>query len=75
MNKDFKKQAEEWAEKVLEDEGFKKELSEQQVELMTLGSLLFSVSDNGEKTWIKRLDSDTKFEIKPVKIIDGKIDL
>ena len=50
MNKDFKKQAEEWAEKVLEDEGFKKELSEQQVELMTLGSLLFSVSDNGEKT-------------------------
>lgn len=57
MRKIFKKEAEGWQESY-----------EQFIELMTLGSLLYKEDENGNRTWVKRLDKDVEFEVPPVKI-------
>lgn len=59
----FKEDAEKWAKEQLNNST--EEMREELLEFMILGSLLYSVDKNGNKTRIKRLDRDTKFEIKP----------
>lgn len=66
----FKKEAEEWAEKILKEEHLDFN-DDKFIEFVTLGSLIF---DNNGK-WIPRLGKNTKFEIKPIKVIDSKIKL
>lgn len=65
MSRDFKKEAEEWAneilkeydsaEKIMSDPSIKQELDKQLIEFMTLGTLLFKEDENGNRVWIKRL--------------------
>ena len=65
MDRDFKKEAEEWAneilkeydsaEKIMSDPSIKQELDKQLIEFMTLGTLLFKEDENGNRVWVKRL--------------------
>lgn len=57
MKRDFKKEAEEWAEKVLSESPINQKLDEQLLEFMVLGSLLYKENEKGEMIWVKRLDN------------------
>ncbi len=61
----FKDDAEKWAEEQLNNSI--EQMSEELLEFMILGSLLYKVDKNGNKTRIKRLDRDTEFEIRPIE--------
>lgn len=71
--KDFKNFARKWAEKTLEKHKDDTKISDMFLEQRILGSLLFSVDENGDKTWIPRLEKDTRYEIRPIEVVDGKI--
>lgn len=71
----FKQQVEKWAEKTLEETPQTEELSEQMKELMLFGSLLYALNEKGEKVWLKRITGDETFEVKPVSVINGQIEL
>lgn len=66
----MKSKAEKWAEEELEQE-----IKDSFLEFALLGSLLYKVDEQGNKFRIKRIDSETEFEVKPVFMIDGKLQL
>jgi len=63
----------EWAEEELKK--IEQEAKDSFLEFALLGSLLYETDEHGNKTRIKRINTETEFEVKPVSIIDGKIQL
>lgn len=55
MGKNFKEQAEKWAEEKLKESDIKEDCDKRFKEFLLLGSLIYKEESDGSLTWIPRL--------------------